>query len=175
MMDSMRYGETFGSITETSADRKYYDIPLRRPDGSPAKPASMPLMSFGVKLTLAFFIVWLLAYISAAFPYLGTYSYSNKDSSWTSTESFGLRSMILFEGQTAFIDYDLKAKKGPFAQAYVDIAPWPGLKGSSRQLHLNGNNNGTLSFIVPKTGVYTYRTRISLGEVVSYSSTWGAR
>ncbi len=135
------------------------------------------LFTISMKWIAGAFVLWLLAYISAAFPYLGTYGYE-RDGIVQNMGGFGARHMVLFKGQTAFIDYEVDSKPGFAGNVFIDIAPWPGINFSPNMRRVSGKQKGTLSVVVPKTGVYTFYHSIgpmAYRQDMEYSVTWGAR
>jgi len=122
--------------------------------------------------------LWLLAYVSGAFPYLGSYSYSRSGGA-VGQSGGGLRHMLLFKGQTGFMEYEVDSASNDQGTVYFNISPFPGhLRGVRDAKHVRGKLAGVLEFRVPRTGVYTFDDGIGPEagrENLSYSVVWGAR
>jgi hypothetical protein len=133
------------------------------------------LFTFSIWLIIAPLTVWLLAYISGLFPYLGWYQYS-RDGMLVSYIPSGPRTMILFKGQEAFINYEVDSKSGPNGEVTIDIRPWPALEASPAQHRVSGKTSGTVKVTIPETGVYRFHHGAgNLRESLTYSVTWGAK
>ena len=131
----------------------------------------------GLKWIMGAFVLWLFAYISTLFPYLGTYDYK-KEGMVQTAGGFGAQHMILFKGQTAFIDYTVNSTPGFDGNVLIDIAPWPGINFSPDMRKVSGRAKGRIEIVIPKTGFYTFRHRIgpmAYRQDLAYSVTWGAR
>ncbi len=135
------------------------------------------LFAIGGKSVLAVVAIWLFCYISTIFPYLGTYHYSFVDGV-RDEYSVGTRNMLLFKGQTAFIEFETDGADGYEGTVYIDIMPWPGTTKSPNMLALNGEKNGILSVPVETTGIYVFHNRVgsmAYRENLEYRVTWGAK
>jgi hypothetical protein len=140
--------------------------------------ASGTLLSVSGWVLVAVLGLWLMAYVSGAFPYLGTYEYSRQGMVVTNT-ALGSRNMLLFKGQEAFIDYEIDSTANDRGEVYLDIQPWPAAKWTPAMRRISGKNKGTLTITVPETGVYRFHHHANgpfpYGENLTYSVTWGAR
>jgi len=123
--------------------------------------------------------LWLFAYISGLYPYLGTGGDDNRSAPGVSTSlgkfDFGLRTMLLFEGQTAFIEYESESPEGEIT---LDVKPIATLGYSDAMQRVRGQASGTAEFPIAKTGLYTFRHEPALGRTygrTDYSVSWGAR
>ena len=124
-------------------------------------------------------IAWLFVYISGIFPYLGSAERSERLGMGISAKSdsggFGMSRMLLFAGQTAFIDYNVKSDTG--GEVWIDIKPLTTLGYSDNVQKIRGNASGRYEFVVPSTGVYEFDHEFSLngtGGATHYSVSWGA-
>jgi hypothetical protein len=121
--------------------------------------------------------LWLMGYISGAFPYLGTYEYTRQNM-MVSITSIGPGNMLLFKGQEAFIDYEIDSADGFRGEVYLDIQPWLIKNYTPAMRKISGKNKGTLTITVPETGVYRFHLAngpLAHRENLTYSATWGAR
>jgi hypothetical protein len=138
---------------------------------------SFILFRIAGKVVIAFAALWLFGYVSTLFPYFGRYHYSFANG--VRDEHFiGGDQMLLFKGQTAFIEYETKGAEGYEGQIYIDIVPWAGPRPSPHKMALNGKQTGVLEVTIPKTGVYVFRSSIgpmAYRENIEYTVNWGAR
>jgi hypothetical protein len=135
------------------------------------------LIRFSAWFVIVPLMLWLLAYISGLFPYLGYYNYS-RDGMLVSYAPTGLRNMVLFKGQEAFIHYDVDSKPGFDGTVYVDIRPWPALDGTPAMRTISGTQTGTVKVTIPETGLYRFyhgTGPMAYREDMTYSVTWGAK
>ena len=135
------------------------------------------LLSISGSVLAAALGLWLIAYISGAFPYLGTYEYSRQGKVVTNTE-LGAGHMLLFKGQEAFIDYEIDSPSGDRGEVYLDIQPWPTTNWTPAMRTISGKNDGILTITVPETGIYRFHFAngpSAYREDMTYSVTWGAR
>lgn len=135
------------------------------------------VVTFSIWIVVVPLVVWLLAYISGAFPYLGTYHYGRQGMAATYIPT-GLRNMILFEGQEAFIHYEVDSKSGFDGTVYIDIRPWPALTHTPAMHTVSGKAAGTVKVTIPKTGLYRFyhgTGPMAYREDMTYSVTWGAK
>ncbi|MCL9981871.1 MAG: hypothetical protein NBV60_01820 [Erythrobacter sp.] len=135
------------------------------------------LIRFSIWIVIVPLVAWLLAYISGLFPYLGYYHYSRDGMAATYIPA-GPRTMVLFEGQKAFIDYEVDSKKGFDGTVFIDIRPWPALDHTPEMHTISGKTSGRLEVTIPKTGLYRFyhgAGPMAYREDMSYSVTWGAK
>ncbi len=124
--------------------------------------------------------LWLFLYISTIFPYLGSASRSENLGPGVSLNAgsgnFGLSKMILFEGQTAFFDYKIDSTDAGAVR--LDVRPFTTFGASENLKVIEGTGQGTVEFVVTKTGLYEFRHDFSLNGTsgrTEYQVTWGAR
>jgi hypothetical protein len=122
--------------------------------------------------------LWLFVYISGVFPYLGWGRADNYSSTGTQTDigsmSLGVSSMFLFEGQTAFIDYEMET---PDSAITLDVKPILTIGYSDNVYRLKGVESGRAEFLIEKSGLYTFEHEPALGRPyghTKYSVSWGA-
>jgi hypothetical protein len=133
------------------------------------------LLTFSVWLVIVPLVLWLLAYISGLFPYLGYYHYG-RHGMLVSYVPTGLNTMILFKGQEAFIHYEVDSEPGFNGQVAVDIRPWPAIGASLAMQRVSGKQSGTVRVIIPETGLYRFHHAAGNRlESLSYTVTWGAK
>lgn len=138
-----------------------------------------PLIIFRARWLIAPFIIWLVGYISAIFPYIGAYAYNKGNGEITySLFTPSPRIMPLFKGQVAFIDYKLESNPDSGSAVYLDIRPWPDLGRSNNKIVVKGQAEG--HFVVPITKTDFYQFSFSSSSTakdpeIYYSATWGAR
>jgi len=157
------------------------DVPGERlemgPDTDPKTGTT--LIKFRARWLLVPIILWLLAYISAAFPYIGTYAYNKGHGEITyALQTPSPRVMPLFKGQVAFIDYKLDSNPNKESRVYLDIKPWPGFAPSKNRLVITGKTEGRLAVPITETDLYqfTFSSASSTKNAeIYYSATWGAR
>jgi hypothetical protein len=113
------------------------------------------LITFSAWFVIVPLVLWLLAYISGLFPYLGYYNYS-RDGMLVSYLPTGMNNMVLFKGQEAFITYDVDSKPGFDGTVYVDIRPWPALDSTPAMQTVSGKQSGTVKVSIPETGLYRF-------------------
>ncbi len=128
---------------------------------------------------LAALCAWIFVYISGLYPYLGTAGDNNRSSFATSTSvgkyNFGLSTMLLFKGQTAFIEYKATGEDGKVS---LDIGPSGSLGYSDSRIRVKGKQTGTLEVPIESTGLYDFEHEPSLGRGhghTQYKVRWGAR
>jgi len=118
-------------------------------------------------------------YISGIFPYLGRAGDENRTSVGVSTSvgkyDFGLSTMFLFKGQTAFFEYESRSAEGAIT---LDVKPVT-MFGYSDSVHrISGKQDGVAEFPIESTGLYVFEHEPALGRGygrTSYSVSWGAR
>jgi len=133
----------------------------------------------------AFYVVlgalclWVFAYVSGLYPYLGVAGDNNRSgpgfSSSAGKYDFGLGTMLLFKGQTAFIEYDATSAEG---EVTLDVKPAGTLGFSDKRIRVKGKAVGTLEVPIESTGIYNFRHEPALGRAyghTQYSVRWGAR
>lgn len=123
--------------------------------------------------------VWVFVYISGLYPYLGTAGDDNRSSLGISTSvggySYGTSVMLLFEGQTAFFEYDSTSSEGEIT---LDVKTLNRLGYSDAMQRVKGAQNGIAEFPITSTGLYRFDQEPALGRTygrTSYSVSWGAR
>jgi hypothetical protein len=123
--------------------------------------------------------LWVFAYVSGLFPYLGTGRVDNRSSPGMQTDigstGLGIKTMLLFKGQTAFIDYK---STSPESEITLDVKPVTVLGYSDAMQRVKGEAEGTAEFPIEATGLYKFRHEPALGRRygrTSYSVSWGAR
>lgn len=128
---------------------------------------------------LAALCLWIFAYGSGLYPYLGKAGDNNSSSTGTSTSigkyNYGVNTMLLFEGQTAFIEYDSTSAEGEIT---LDVKPVATLGYSDAMLQVKGEAQGSHEVLIESTGLYSFRHEPALGRrygKTSYSVSWGAR
>jgi hypothetical protein len=139
--------------------------------------ASGTLLNLSGWVFVAALGLWLMAYISGAFPYLGSYKYSRQGTVVTNT-ALGPHHMLLFKGQEAFIDYEIDSAASDRGEVFLDIQPWPAANWTPAMKRISGKNKGTLTITVPETGIYRFHHAngpSAYRENLTYSVTWGAR
>ncbi|MEL7189119.1 MAG: hypothetical protein AAGK17_06165 [Pseudomonadota bacterium] len=124
--------------------------------------------------------VWLFLYISTIFPYLG-YSSQNETlgpgvSLSAGSKDVGLTTMLLFEGQTAFIDYEVASTEN--GKVILDVKPISTFGFSENKQDIEAGTKGTYEVEIEKTGLYEFRHDFSLNGIsgtTEYRVSWGAR
>ncbi|MGB5723655.1 MAG: hypothetical protein WBM39_04510 [Parasphingorhabdus sp.] len=123
---------------------------------------------------------WIFVYISGLFPYLGFEQRSEQyfpggKTSLNGIPAFGTKTMLLFAGQTAFIDYDIETSGQ--GGIYLDVKPFYHLGFSGNEQKLNGSQNGRVEFPIEQTGIYQFRSAtgyFGTDHRISYKLSWGA-
>ncbi|MCB2059777.1 MAG: hypothetical protein KDE21_04675 [Novosphingobium sp.] len=123
--------------------------------------------------------LWLFAYISGLYPYLGTARDDTRSAPGVSTSlgkfGIGVSTMLLFEGQTAFFEYESTSAE---SEITLDVKPVTTLGYSDAMQRVRGEASGTAEFPITKTGLYRFRHEPALGRrygQTKYSVSWGAR
>lgn len=133
------------------------------------------LFTFSIWIVIIPVVLWLLAYISTLFPYLGYYHYG-RQGMMVSYIPTGLRNMILFKGQEAFLHYDVDSKPGFNGEVTFDIRPWPAIGATPAMQRVSGKKSGTVKVTIPETGIYRFHHAAgNRRESLSYTVTWGAK
>lgn len=103
-------------------------------------------------------------------------TFSGFASGTSSGGGFGLKTMLFFKGQTAFVDYDVEIREGAFR---LVIDKYLGGMDSPRHTEeITASGSGEATFLIPETGVYAFRFNGSPrgnGYDLTYSVRWGAR
>jgi hypothetical protein len=149
----------------------------------PAKRIGFGALAF---LVLAF-TLWILAYATGAFPWLG-YAWLNDKSMGAGPitvigrtsygTSFGIDDFLFFEGQEIVIDYDADIRAGSL-YFYV-FQPFDGTLGDGVSHYVARSGAGTWTKRIPKTAIYTIVIEPTVasgagrGWDMSYSVRWGA-
>lgn len=122
---------------------------------------------------------WIFVYVSGLFPYLGTGRVDNRSVPGVQTNigstGVGVRTMLLFKGQTAFFEYK---STSPESEITLDVKPVITLGYSDAMQRVKGNATGIAEFPIEQTGLYRFRHEPALGRRfgrTSYSVSWGAR
>lgn len=89
---------------------------------------------------------------------------------------FGLKEMLFFEGQTAFVEYDVEIRAGAFRLVIDKYLA--GLDSPRHTEEITSSGSGEATFRIPETGIYSFRFTGSPrgnGYDLSYTVSWGAR
>ena len=123
--------------------------------------------------------LWLFAYISGLYPYLGTARDDTSSAPGVSTSlgkfGVGVSTMLLFEGQTAFFEYE---STSPESEITLDVKPVTTLGYSKAMRRIRGEAGGTVEFPIAKTGFYRFLHEPALVRRYGrtrYTVSWGAR
>lgn len=123
--------------------------------------------------------LWVLAYGSGLFPYLGSGELEDYHAPPFRGEpgynmGFGTSTMLLFEGQTAFYEYQ---STSPQSDITFDVKPLSVLGYSPAMKRVKGVASGRIEFPIAKTGLYNFRHGPAMGRpygLTAYSASWGA-
>ena len=88
----------------------------------------------------------------------------------------GLKEMLFFKGQTAFVDYDVEIREGAFRLVIDKYLA--GMDSPRHTQEITSSGSGEAAFVIPETGIYSFRFSGSPrgnGYDLSYSVRWGAR
>ena len=160
-----------------SAGDVLWDVAFNPDDEDGVVLGRLELPGFVIWVPVGAVLLWLVSYISGVFPYLGHYQHRSPDEA-ASYIPTGPTHMLLFEGQEAFIDYEIESAEGYNGDIAIDIRPLPAHRPSPAMQRLNGTDRGTLKVTIPATGVYRFHHQAEQGshrKGLSYSVTWGAR
>lgn len=148
-------------------------------DGPRSRIAGGKLAARGFYLFTAVLCLWVFAYGSGLFPYLGTAERDVTKAPGTSSSpgglDMGLSTMLLFEGQTAFYEYKSTAPAGDITFD-VKLISIPGYSPAMKRI--KGVSQGRLEFPIAQTGLYTFRHGPATGSGyvrTAYEASWGAR
>ena len=158
-------------------------IVLGEDEYSARRDADAPRRSIPAKAFYAFtaaLSLWVFVYGSGLFPYLGSADIENTSAPPFGGEpgysiSFGLGTMLLFEGQTAFYEYESTSDK---SEITFDVKPLTVLGYSENMHRVRGKGSGTIEIPITKTGLYNFRQGPALGRPygkTAYTVSWGAR
>jgi hypothetical protein len=145
------------------------------------EPRHAPWKLSGLVFYVAFgaLCLWIFSYISGLYPYLGTGGDDSRSAPGTSTSigkyDFGLGTMLLFKGQTGFIEYDSTSPEGEIT---LDVKPLATLGYSDAMLRVKGEASGTFEVPIESTGFYSFEHEPALGGGygrTAYTVRWGAR
>ncbi len=132
--------------------------------------------SFGT-LTAAL-CLWVFAYVSTLFPYLGWGRAQNNTEFATSVDlasfNVGVPYMLLFEGQTAFYDYTSHSEE---SRITFDVKPVFTIGYSDAAQRVSGEGSGRIEIPITKTGLYTFKHEPSMARghaYTHYDTVWGA-
>jgi hypothetical protein len=158
-------------MTDWAADFEGKDV--IRDGGSSARG-----LQSGALVLAAAALLWLLGFVTGLVPWLGYREYDYRSGSLDVSEKsgFGTSAMLLFKGQTAYIDYQVDGDPG--RAIYLDVSPWPGIKFSDRMRRATIGEAGRAEFPVGETGVYHFKatpTPDSYRETLRYRVSWGAK
>ncbi len=134
-------------------------------------------------------LIWFGGFATGFFPWLGYRSFAFhalearsgapfdlSSPLGTETETnFGSSAMLLFAGQTAYIDYEVGGDPGE--KIYLDIAPWPAIKFSKHMRYAEAGQSGRFEVPIVRTGVYEFRAEVSAGsyrQTLNFVVSWGA-
>lgn len=128
---------------------------------------------------LAVLCLWVFAYGSGLFPYLGSSELEDHHAPLFQGKpgysmGFGTNTMLLFEGQTAFYEYKSTSAEGEIT---FDVKPLSVLGYSPEMKRVKGVAEGRFEFPIAKTGLYQFRHGPALGRrygTTAYSVSWGA-
>ncbi|MDJ0643602.1 MAG: hypothetical protein QNJ15_12365 [Erythrobacter sp.] len=136
-------------------------------------------LKIGFGAVIGVLCLWMFLYVSTLFPYLGTASKGETKfplgSVDASMPTIGTERMLLFKGQTAFIDYNVNSSDG--GGVHFDVKPVMQFGFSDQTQVIRGNQSGRIEFEVKETGFYRFYHRFSLNGLsgsTSYSASWGA-
>ena len=122
--------------------------------------------------------LWVFAYISTLFPYLGWGRVQNNTEFATSmdfaTFNLGMPYMLLFEGQTAFYEYDSHSAE---SQITFDVKPVLSIGYSEQMQRVSGDGAGRIEIPIRRTGLYRFKHEAATarGHVYThYDAVWGA-
>ncbi len=135
-------------------------------------------LKIGFGTLTAALCLWVFAYVSTLFPYLGWGRAQNNTEFATNvdigTMDIGMPYMLLFEGQTAFYEYDSYSEEG---QITFDVKPVFSIGYSEQMQRVSGEGSGRIEIPITKTGFYTFRHEPAMarGHVYThYDTVWGA-
>lgn len=122
--------------------------------------------------------LWLIAFITGLAPWLGSRDFEFRAGtlSASSQSGFGTQTMLLFKGQTAYIDYSVK---GDTERAIrLDISPSPAIAFSPAAKLAEAGEAGRLEVPIASTGFYRFRFDPDAGsyrKTMAYHVSWGAK
>lgn len=147
--------------------------------GGRSSPSAKGVAKNGFYVLTGALCIWVFLYISALFPYLGYAERGERLGPGFSVNSgvgeYGVSRMLLFEGQTAFIDYDVQSDSG--GRVYLDIKPVTTFGFSDHMQYAEANTTGRYEYVIPATGVYEFDHDFSLNGIrgsTQYTASWGA-
>ena len=176
----MRFGTSRGTL-ESFEDTPYGgDTIVFGSEGRSVIGQTLWLSKWAVTAFIVVLCAWLFVYISGLFPYLGRADRGERLGLGSSVQSnaspFGLKRMILFKGQVAFFEYDVRSETG--GQIMLDLKPFPDPNFTDGMQKIAGPAQGRAEFVVQETGVYEFYHDFSLngtGGSTQYGVAWGAR
>lgn len=123
--------------------------------------------------------LWVFAYGSGLFPYLGSGEREDHHAPPFQGKpghsmGFGTNTMLLFAGQTAFYEYESTSAESDIT---FDVKPLSVLGYSPAMKRVKGVAKGRLEFPIAETGLYNFRFGPALGRpygTTAYSVSWGA-
>lgn len=122
--------------------------------------------------------LWVFAYVSTLFPYLGWGRVQNNTEFATSVDiatfNLGMPYMLLFEGQTAFYDYSSHSEESAIT---FDVKPVMSIGYSDRMQRVSGEGSGRIEIQITQTGLYKFEHKAATarGHVYThYDAVWGA-
>jgi hypothetical protein len=134
-------------------------------------------ISWGFYALVAALSLWVFSYASGIFPYLGTAEIdqtSGRGITSGSDASFGLGTMLLFEGQTAFFEYESTSAE---SEITFDVKSPATLGYSPEMRRVSGAGSGRIEIAIAQTGFYNFRHEPALtgrhGRT-AYRVSWGA-
>ena len=123
-------------------------------------------------------LLWLLGFVAGFTPWLGYRDYDFRSGvvDTSSDSGVGTSAMLLMQGQTAYIDYEVDGDPGE--AIYLDVAPWPAIKFSERMRVATAGQSGRAEFPIAETGLYRFKitpTPSSYRDTLRYEVSWGAK
>lgn len=133
---------------------------------------------------LGLIALWVIAYFSGAYPYLGyksKHEQSGMGIGQSSGTALGPGTFYFFRGQTIFVNYEAEITSGSL---WIYVKPygfgekrWQG----ALNRHIVTSSSGRLTYAVPKSGLYVISVKPSVtagagrGYDMRYSASWGAQ
>ncbi len=122
--------------------------------------------------------LWILAYGSGLFPYLGWGRAQNQTEFAVSVDvasfNLGVPYMLLFEGQTAFYEYSSHSEE---SRITFDVKPVMTIGYSDQVQRVSGEGSGRVEIPITSTGLYRFKHEPAMarGHVYThYHAVWGA-
>ena len=151
----------------------------REPLSGNRKRIAFKLSSYGFYGVVAVLSVWTFLFVSGLFPWIGYARVDERTSFATRVSAgnldLGLKTMLLFEGQTAFYEY---RSTSPESDITFDVKPITTLGYSDAMQRVKGKSSGRIEFPITQTGLYQFDQEPALGRGfvhTAYTVKWGAR